>query len=277
MEDERFDAAIRSLGTGATRRGVLGLLAGLTGLGLDEVAAKRRRRNKAQKGRNNGPRAQAAKAGKVDVCHYDAGANTYVRINISQNGWDNGHSKHDNDYLRGGGCCTTADCTGEFEECVHTIGGNGARSGACVVDCSAVPNGTACDTQAGRGRCCGGSCLNTQTDLNNCGACGNVCTAPPNGSATCSNGVCGFTCNFSPCGGTCCPSGQNCSPDGCCTFVRDACDPDGPNTCCAAPRNFCKTVDGQSFCCGVSGVSPCSPNGPSDRCCSGTCRNLTCA
>jgi hypothetical protein len=43
MEDERFDALLRGLGRRASRRGALGVLAGLAGLGVGEAAAKRHR------------------------------------------------------------------------------------------------------------------------------------------------------------------------------------------------------------------------------------------
>ena len=93
MEDERFDALLRGLGRGASRRGVLGVLAGLAGLSLSEGAAK--------------------KGAKVAVCHYDADADTYVSINVSQDGWDNSHSKHEKDFQRGDvdGCCNDSDCS----------------------------------------------------------------------------------------------------------------------------------------------------------------------
>ena len=93
MDDERFAGVLRALGRGATRRGALGVLAGLAGLGLSEGAAKKR--------------------GKVAVCHYDVDANTHFSINVSQNGWDNVHSKHDQDFQRGevDGCCNDSDCS----------------------------------------------------------------------------------------------------------------------------------------------------------------------
>ena len=49
MDDARFDAAIRRLGVSITRRGVVGILAGVTGLGLSEVAAKSRKHRKKRK------------------------------------------------------------------------------------------------------------------------------------------------------------------------------------------------------------------------------------
>ena len=42
MDDHRFDAIARSLGTTRSRRGALGLLAGAAGLGLAGADAKRR-------------------------------------------------------------------------------------------------------------------------------------------------------------------------------------------------------------------------------------------
>jgi hypothetical protein len=42
---------------------------------------------------------------------------------------------------------------------------------------------------------CGTSCVNEQTDSNNCGACANVCPVPSNSTAACTAGACGFTCN----------------------------------------------------------------------------------
>ena len=41
MDGERFDGLLRALDRGATRRGALGVLAGLAGLGLREGADKK--------------------------------------------------------------------------------------------------------------------------------------------------------------------------------------------------------------------------------------------
>jgi hypothetical protein len=46
MDDERFDAFVRVLGTGSTRRGVLGALAGAAGLHLSDTDARRKRGGK---------------------------------------------------------------------------------------------------------------------------------------------------------------------------------------------------------------------------------------
>jgi hypothetical protein len=41
---------------------------------------------------------------------------------------------------------------------------------------------------------CGGSCTDTGSDLQNCGACGKVCPDYPNMNGTCSGGTCSYTC-----------------------------------------------------------------------------------
>ena len=42
---------------------------------------------------------------------------------------------------------------------------------------------------------CGGMCVLLDSDVNNCGSCGNVCTDPLNGSAFCGAGSCDFLCD----------------------------------------------------------------------------------
>jgi hypothetical protein len=37
---------------------------------------------------------------------------------------------------------------------------------------------------------CTGACVNTATDVNNCGACGSVCPACTTGTPTCTAGAC---------------------------------------------------------------------------------------
>ena len=60
MDEQRFDAIARALGTSRSRRGALGLLAGAAGLGLAEAGAKRRRGRKHGKGKGAKPAAQSA-------------------------------------------------------------------------------------------------------------------------------------------------------------------------------------------------------------------------
>ena len=59
VADERVDGCLGAWGRGATRRGALGVLVGLAGVGRREVAAKRRRRPK-----------------KVTICHFTARGTT---------------------------------------------------------------------------------------------------------------------------------------------------------------------------------------------------------
>jgi hypothetical protein len=118
MDDERFAGWLRALGSGATRRGALGILAGLAGLGLSEVTTNAKRKSK----------------DKVDVCHYDADEHTWVPIRVSQRAWVHGHSKHVNDFLRGdddeGGCCNDSDCS-YLNESVCYFGVCDQTSGTC--------------------------------------------------------------------------------------------------------------------------------------------------
>ena len=89
-----------------------------------------------------------------------------------------------------------------------------------LLGCTAGAGGT-CSPACGDGRtCCSGTCVNTNNDPKNCGACGSTCgtfcsggqcTQPPctRDGGSCANGA---LC----CGGDCCASGQLC------------CDAEGP-------------------------------------------------
>lgn len=68
MVSERFDTVVRALSNGATRRGALGMLAGLAGLGVSGVAAKRRGRGTRSSTRHALAR-EAQSAEKVTICH----------------------------------------------------------------------------------------------------------------------------------------------------------------------------------------------------------------
>ena len=139
MEQERFDAIIRTLGNRASRRGALGLLAGFAGLGLGEATAKQhkaktaaKRRKGNGKGRRRVQSASADKPGKIDVCHFDADTETWTAITVSKSGWTNGHAKHERDFLRGD-CCTDADCR-PGQACRP---GSSEAASACVDQCVA--------------------------------------------------------------------------------------------------------------------------------------------
>jgi hypothetical protein len=164
MDNERFDALIRALGNGATRRGALGLLAGAAGLALGEAEARRRNRR--------GSRASVP-VGKVTICHHDQDTNTWHPITISANALD-AHAKHgDFQYdAAQSQCCTNADC-GASGQCTITVDAQGTGSGTCFVfECDA-PN-DACSSVL---NCSGGGCwcnytVGGGTSCNNFGSCG---------------------------------------------------------------------------------------------------------
>lgn len=82
MDDARFDAVIRRLGQSVTRRGVVGILAGMTGLGLSEVAGKRRNHRK-QRSRKQSKKRRVG----VEVTDgaLDGNAHPYVGLMSAQN------------------------------------------------------------------------------------------------------------------------------------------------------------------------------------------------
>jgi hypothetical protein len=57
----------------------------------------------------------------------------------------------------------------------------------------------------GAGTRCGNACVDLQTSVANCGACGTLCVAPENAMPTCSQGACGFVCKpgHARCGNEC--------------------------------------------------------------------------
>ena len=69
MDDTEFDALIGALGAGSTRRGVLGILAGVAGLGLSGVAAKRRHRRSSHRDKPTSRVIAAAQDHEVTICH----------------------------------------------------------------------------------------------------------------------------------------------------------------------------------------------------------------
>jgi hypothetical protein len=65
MDSKQFDELSRAISTGATRRGLVGLLAGVAGVGLAEVVAKDKHRGQAR-GQGNG---KGGGQTKVTLCH----------------------------------------------------------------------------------------------------------------------------------------------------------------------------------------------------------------
>ena len=120
MDDKRFDHLVRALTGGATRRGVLGVLSGVVGLGLVGVAAKggKGRGKKRGSAKSRGGRRGDKKAGKskATICHYDRGSRTYKPISVGQSAVS-AHISNHGDFYRTN-CCMDAECRGG-EICDH--------------------------------------------------------------------------------------------------------------------------------------------------------------
>ncbi len=149
------------------------------------------------------------------------------------------------------GCKNGADCTSgvclpthSCDGCVsdsECAAGNVCDQGVCVA---------ACDIEhpCGPGRtCCSGHCLDTQNDVNSCGACGVTCNA----GETCCGGTCTHLNTPTSCGacGITCAAGE-----GCC---NGTCTPFNTPTHCGACGNVCAPGD---FCDGTQCNTPTYPN-----------------
>jgi len=118
-----------------------------------------------------------------------------------------------------------------------------------------------------------GDTMTNLTDLNNCGACGNVCSAPENASASCNSGTCGFSCNDGyelNDAGDACVSINPCSPgyelvNGGCFQIVTGLD----ESLCTNACNVAGSVDesGNYLCVTIVGGTSCSSN---SDCASGT-------
>jgi hypothetical protein len=169
LDDRGFDALTRTLATGRSRRSILrGLIGGSAAL----VAAKT-------------GSALAAPAPKVDVCHWHEETGTYSVINISTNGWTNGHSGHEHDYLRTD-CCIDSDCP-ESDACTtHTCDTGTCGTVSHAVDCvvSEWSDWSACSNTCGFGT---STRTRTITSESSCG--GTECP-PLEESADCTGVTC---------------------------------------------------------------------------------------
>jgi len=158
------------------------------------------------------------------------------------------------------GPCET--CNKDANQCEPTTcGGGQACCGSGCVDTQTDPNNCgACGNTCGAGQmCCGGGCVDTATDSNNCGSCGNVCL----GGDTCQNGLCI---------GSACPAPQwrSCGTIGattycelqgtkCCIGAREATGCGDGTKCAANLDAYCCPVD--YTICGIWAGYPCVPPG----------------
>jgi hypothetical protein len=253
MDQERFDQLARGLAAGISRRGMVRKFTGtalgsiLVAVGASEARAKKKHGHGKGKGKTND---SSAGKDKVAVCHYDADAQTYVLINVSQSGWDNGHSKHKKDFQQAdkNGCCLDSDCAKLNDTC---------QVGKCVVNeqrvgaCKAVPtpnepcdDGDPCtvgETCNEKGQCAGGS-----------PKCGDGETCDESGTCVCKPKTCadlGRVCGTAPDDG--CGNPLDCGP-------ASVCGSDIETNCCGGR------------CCKANAIA-CSSNA---ECCNGDCRGI---
>jgi Cys-rich repeat protein len=198
--------------------------------------------------------------------------------------------------MTGAGC--TPACGGatpfcnESKVCVpclldtHCPAGNVCRvlgnASACVPGCKDDSRcaGVVGDGGAGAMKCCGGQCVDTAGDAQNCGACGAAC-AIGHATAKCSGGQCALIkcsagwgdCNMNPADGceanlhvdvkNCTACGMACAfahataacADGCylaaCNFGFDDCDGKGDNGCETSTLSDVKNCGGCGMACGA--------------------------
>src|SRR5262245_45601527 len=158
----------------------------------------------------------------------------------------------------------------------------GAPRNQCLTACRACNNTPSrlcggCGTHAccGAGTtCCSGRCADLDSDVNHCGACGNVCdeVVGPHLHSTCINGSCEYDCDEGAvlCNGVCTLDSENCGACG------NVCPESAPyclsGRCTCAPwqtecGNACVDLDFDRANCGACGVQ-CAA---SETCVEGLC------
>lgn len=159
------------------------------------------------------------------------------------------------DFVCERGCKTNLDCPSGLclsnhscQTCTndtHCAAGNvcDTTTGTCIAACSAT-------APCGAGKtCCAAHCANTQTDNNNCGACGVVCGA----GTSCCGGSCQPLNTNANCGacGTVCGTGQACC-SGICQGITTPQQCGACGVVCAAGQfcdgATCKTPTFPNFC-----------------------------
>lgn len=211
MDGDRFDRLVQSLGDRASRRGVLGLLAGGAGLGASGAAARRTRTR------------GGAKPTKVAICHRAGGAKGWRPITVPAHAAATHRARH-GDFafdVEAGECCTATDCDDGSLCQIIVDPESGAGSGTCAAICSGAcaaicvqpfSSGCACfSVLNGEEVACvdlSGPCEDTCTGNDQCAA-GFVCTVSPCCGHPAGVGVCNPPCPVSSC--LCATGAEDCA------------------------------------------------------------------
>jgi hypothetical protein len=188
-------------------------------------------------------------------------------------------------------------CSANIQQGCETDESSASSCGGCGVVCpgsAPVCSGSGSSYSCVSGcppatpKLCGGTCVDTASNPNDCATCGNACPGVTHGQPTCASSACGFACNsgFTPCGGACvdttsdpancngcglaCTGGKQCVSSACqcpagTNFCGGSCVADGPAACgpscavCSPPANATPTCSGSTcgFTCTQSGYSAC--------------------
>jgi hypothetical protein len=266
MDERRFDAVARSIGTAATRRGALRAVAGML-IGAATGFSGRLARARTC-------RLVGEPCGKGKQSHCCAGA-------VCHEGEVGGNI-----------CSCPQNLTNCHGHCVDIT----SNPLACGAECVACPDETDCCNGAcckeGQ-RCCDGKCTDVRSDHDHCGECGTKCDA----NFTCCNGQCvNLLSADENCGGC----GKSCGPQFACKGGQCVCRHPGEVDCHGVCVNLGKDVKNCGACghacgihtvcragrcrcaphysavchsgqCGRAGDQPCTRD---DDCCSGQCVSI---
>ncbi|HEY3355312.1 MAG TPA: hypothetical protein VGQ83_18835 [Polyangia bacterium] len=143
----------------------------------------------------------------------------------------------------GATCCAAAEVCAAGACCAKSCGGKQCGPDGCGGACGTCQGSLSCDASGACGcplglTACGTTCVNTASDVANCGACDHPCTAPE----VCAAGICAATCptGTEDCGGSCADLASDATHCGRCDL---AC---APGATCADGRCPVATVDGGS-------------------------------